>query len=133
MNKLINYRPIPILPCLSKILERLMYNVIHCFLQKHNILPNCQYVYSPGRSTELALIVAMGTLNKASFKLPLTSFFTYPKPLIPSIMSFFLLSKLLHYGLRGVSCYCIRSYLSNKQHFTSFMGANSEQVRQARS
>ena len=38
-----NYRPISIIPSLSKILERLMYNRINNFLAEYNILSNKQY------------------------------------------------------------------------------------------
>ena len=33
-----NYRPISILPCFSKIIERIMYNRLYSFLTKHNII-----------------------------------------------------------------------------------------------
>ena len=33
-----NYRPISILPSISKIIEHLMYNRLHHFLAKHNII-----------------------------------------------------------------------------------------------
>ena len=33
-----NYRPVSVLPCFSKILEKLMYNRISNFIHKHNLL-----------------------------------------------------------------------------------------------
>ena len=38
-----NYRPISVLPAFSKIMERLVYNRLIEFLNKHNILSICQY------------------------------------------------------------------------------------------
>ena len=35
-----NYRPIPVLPCFSKILERIMYNRFYSYLTGNNILFN---------------------------------------------------------------------------------------------
>ncbi|PIK38091.1 putative RNA-directed DNA polymerase from mobile element jockey-like [Apostichopus japonicus] len=50
-----NYRPISILSCFSKILERLMSNRIINFLDANDILCKEQYGFRPGHSTELAL------------------------------------------------------------------------------
>ena len=51
-----NYRPISILPCLSKILERLMYNRINNFLAEYNILSTKQYGFREHYSTYMAMI-----------------------------------------------------------------------------
>ena len=51
-----NYRPISILPCLSKILERLMYNRINNYLAEYNILSNKQYGFRGNYSTYMAMI-----------------------------------------------------------------------------
>ena len=51
-----NYRPISILSCLSKILERLMYNRINNFLAECNILSNKQYGFRENYSTYKAMI-----------------------------------------------------------------------------
>ena len=52
-----NYRPISILPCFSKIIERIMYNRLYSFLTKHNIISEKQlwiqkkicYIYGTNR------------------------------------------------------------------------------------
>ena len=51
-----NYRPISILPCLSKILERLMYNRINNVVAEYNILSNKQYGFRENYSTYMAMI-----------------------------------------------------------------------------
>ena len=61
-NTLSNYRPVSILPCFSKILERLMFNRLNTFLSKFNILYDNQYGFRPGHSTELALADAIDKL-----------------------------------------------------------------------
>ena len=38
-----NYRPIAVLPCFSKILERLLYTRLMSYLNKHDILYENQY------------------------------------------------------------------------------------------
>ena len=51
-----NYRPISILPCLPKILERLMYNRINNCLAEYNILSNKPYGFRVNYSTYMAMI-----------------------------------------------------------------------------
>ena len=51
-----NYRPISLLPNFSKILEKLMFNRMVEFLDKHNVLYEHQYGFRQNYSTEHALI-----------------------------------------------------------------------------
>jgi hypothetical protein len=39
----INYRPITVVPALSKVLEKVIANQLIAFLEKHNILNKSQY------------------------------------------------------------------------------------------
>ena len=41
-----NYRPISVLPCFSKILERIMFNRLYIYLAENNILFNKQFGFS---------------------------------------------------------------------------------------
>ena len=51
-----NYRPISILPCFGKILEKLMYKRIVKYLDKHNVLFHSQYGFRKKHSTNLATL-----------------------------------------------------------------------------
>ena len=55
-NNFCNYRPISILPCFSKILERLMYNRLERFLNQSHIISEVQYGFRKKYSTYMALI-----------------------------------------------------------------------------
>ncbi|XP_065672153.1 uncharacterized protein LOC136089978 [Hydra vulgaris] len=55
ISKLSNYRPISILPCFSKILERIMHNRLYNYFIKHKLLNNNQYGFKKGYSTEHAI------------------------------------------------------------------------------
>ena len=46
-----NYRPISILPNLSKVIERIMHQQILAYLEQHNLLPRCQHGFRPYHST----------------------------------------------------------------------------------
>jgi len=54
-----NYRPISVLSCLSKVFERLMYNRLISFLEKHKIISELQFGFRQGRSTCMALTEAV--------------------------------------------------------------------------
>ena len=54
-----NYRPISVLPgFFSKILERLMYNRVIKFINKHDILYKYQFCFKKGHSTYMPLTIA---------------------------------------------------------------------------
>ena len=50
-----NYRPISVLPCFSKMLERIMYNHLQKYLKDQNILYGKQFGFRTGHSTEHAI------------------------------------------------------------------------------
>ena len=51
-----NYRPISLLPCLSKIFEKLIFNHIYKHITDHSLLSQKQSGYRPGHGTEVQLI-----------------------------------------------------------------------------
>ena len=51
-----NYRPISLLPNLSKILEKLVFNRIYAHLTENKLLTEKQSGYRPGHSTQLQLL-----------------------------------------------------------------------------
>ena len=51
-----NYRPITVLRCFSKILERLMYNCLYKYLKENNILYEQQFGFQSGYSTNDATV-----------------------------------------------------------------------------
>ncbi len=51
-----NYRPISVLPILSKIFEKCIYSRLINFVNKHNIISPYQFGFRKGHSTNLALI-----------------------------------------------------------------------------
>ena len=55
-NEFNNYRPISLLPQFSKILEKLFDLRMEKFINKHNILHDCQFGFRAGRSPSMALL-----------------------------------------------------------------------------
>ena len=54
-----NYHPVSILPVFSKILEKLMYNRILSFINKHKLLFEYQFGFREKHGTDIALIVLL--------------------------------------------------------------------------
>ena len=68
-----NYRPISILPCFSKLIEKCIFNRVYQFLSTNNILSNSQYGFRKNHCTGHALIDLQDTIvtaiNKNNFVL----------------------------------------------------------------
>ena len=54
-----NYRPISLLPILSKVLEKIIASQLKSFLKEHSLLPAEQFTYRDRHSTEDALVYAV--------------------------------------------------------------------------
>ena len=55
-NEFNNHRPISLLPQFSKILEKLFDLRMEKFINKYNILHDCQFVFGAGRSPSMAIL-----------------------------------------------------------------------------
>ena len=111
-NNFCNYRPISILPCFSKILERLMYNRLKSFLNQSHIISEVQYGFRKKYSTYMALInlidkISSGT-DSNSFNIGI--FIDLSKAFVHNI----LFHKLNCYGIRGHILTWFRSYLEHR-------------------
>ena len=121
-----NYRPISLLSCFSKIVERLMFNRVFNFLGKYDILCNPQYGFRPGHSTELALADAIDKLYcSLDNKKTCIGVFLDLSKAFDTIDHTILLSKLHHYGIRGTTLNWMDSYISNRFQYTSYKNTHS--------
>ena len=78
-SSLNNYRPISLLPTISKIFERVLYNQIYKYFNDNNLISEQQYGFRSQHSTELATIKLMDTIiknmdNTNTVKTPTTIF-----------------------------------------------------------
>ena len=61
-----NYRPISVLPCFSKILERIMYNRLYKYLIENKTLYSKQFGLQNGHSTDHAVVQLVDEITESS-------------------------------------------------------------------
>lgn len=115
-NALNNYRPISILPVISKGLEKLIQKRMVSFLDKHHIITPSQFGFIKGRTTEHALLEQKEfILNAFERELHTLGIFVDYSKAFDTINHITLLKKCAHYGFRGVFLQLIESYLMYRQ------------------
>lgn len=113
-----NYRPISILPQLSKILEKLFNNRLDKFINKHNLLYDSQYGFRRNHSTALALTESVEIITDAiDQKLHSIGIFIDLKKAFDTINHDILIAKLERYGIRGIVLDWIKSYLHKRSQY----------------
>ena len=111
-TKFENYRPISVLTCFSKLLEKLMAKRLTMFIGKHKILSKHQYGFRQNRSTEHAIINFVDKITTAidQGKFSVGIFLDLSKA-FDTINHRILIRKLDHYGIRGVAKKWFENYL----------------------
>ena len=95
-----NYRPISLLPAISKVIEKIVHKQLYYYLVKHKLLFNSQYGYRKQHSTEHAAIELIDRLHieLERKKIPIAIFLDLSKA-FDSIDHDILIEKLYKYGL----------------------------------
>ena len=65
-----NYRSISVLPCISKILEKIVYNRLYEHLNSNNILYKKQFSFQKSHSTEHAMLQLVDQISSSFEKNP---------------------------------------------------------------
>lgn len=125
-TRIINYRPISLLPTFSKVLERLVYNRLYTFLTKYNILNDSQYGFRKGLSTELAVLELQDRIAQSIAKKEwCIGVFLDISKAFDTLDHKILLAKLNHIGLRGNTLDWFDSYLSGRKQYIHYENAKS--------
>lgn len=128
-NDVGNFRPISILPVLSKGIEKIMHARLFCFLNKHSLISLAQYGFLKGKSTEQALLAQKEFIIDAfeDKNTVLGVYIDFSKA-FDCVQHNILLYKLEHYGVRGRSN-DLRSYLQHRSQFVTNETFNSNTKR----
>ena len=118
-NSLItNYRPISVLPVISKIFETVICDQLSDYFLTNNLLCAQQYGFKKNASTELAALElldrVLDQLNE--HKIPINFYIDLSKA-FDRLRQNILLDKLTYYGITNPARKLIESYLSNRTQF----------------
>lgn len=124
---LTNYRPISLLPSISKVLEKIIHKRVYAYLTSNNLLYPSQYGFRKGHSTAHAISEFLcKCVNAFEAREDTISVFLDLSKAFDTIDHKILLTKLEYYGIRGVALDWFRSYLSARMQYVSFGGQSSQ-------
>ena len=108
-----NYRPVSLLPTLSKVLEKVMYARLNSFLEMNDILLGNQFGFRRSHSSYMALMIMVNEITRSldNGEHVVGIFLDFSKA-FDTVNHTVLLQKLYHYGIRGNALEWFESYLS---------------------
>lgn len=125
-NELDNYRPICILPTMSKIFESVIKKRILDYFERNNLFTASQFGFRPGRSTEMAIrkviYYILESLDKSQ---KCASIFCDLSKAFDCLRHDILILKLQYYGFEGSELNMMRTYLQNRCQIVSVNQAQS--------
>ncbi len=124
-----NYRPISLLPTISKIFERVIFKQLYKFLHDSKLLYDSQYGFREGHSIEYATleIVDRITLEMDNMNTPISIFLDLSKA-FDTLDHQILIKKLEYYGLNELSIKLMESYLSNSKQYVEIDDSVSDML-----
>ena len=121
-----NYRPISFLSIFDKLLEKVVHTRVKSFLDKHPVLYKYQFGFRSKSSTTYALLDVSDyiytSLDQGKY---VFGVYIDLKKAFDTVSHKILLTKLEHYGIRGLALNWFSSYLSNRSQFVFINNVSS--------
>ena len=126
-----NYRPISILPVLSKVLESLVHQKLISYLEENRLLYDHQFGFRSKRSTELAVTLLVDKIRKEADKGNITgAIYIDLSKAFDTMSHSSLLDKLPSYGIKDLELLWFTDYLFLRKQIVEYDGvySNTESV-----
>ena len=127
-NNKANYRPISLLPILSKIFEKMIFNSLYLYFTENNLLVNCQSGFIKGDSCVSQLLSIVHSIHEnldSKPSLDTKGIFLDLSKAFDKVWHQGLISKLQSYGIEGNLLNLFTNYLDNRKQRVVINGATS--------
>ena len=122
-----NYRPISILPAISKILEKVVHNQVYTHLSTYNLLSEAQFGFRKNHSTATCILRLLDTIYTGMENGMMTGvIFLDLKKAFDTVNHCILLNKLRTFGISQKTIDWFRSYLTGRFQAVKHRGVTSE-------
>ena len=124
-----NYSPISLLSCISKVLEKTIKKRLSKFFEKHKVICENQFGFRKNHTTKHVLLkVITQCFDNAKDKYHSCLIMLDIRKAFDTVNHELLLSKLYHYGIRGITYKLIQSYLNNRSQFVNINNKFSKKL-----
>ena len=122
-----NYRPISILPALSKVFEKIIFNQTYSYFDDHNLFFGNQYGLRNKHSTELAVLEVIDRITNQLDKgqTPINIYLDLSKA-FDTLDHDILINKLQYYGVHGSALRLLKNYLTERKQYVIYNETPSE-------
>ena len=125
-----NYRPVSLLPVISKVFEKIVFRQVYEYFTKNKLLYKSQYGFRNNHSTELA---SLELIDRFSYymdngQIPISIFLDLSKA-FDTLNHSILLQKLKHYGIENTPLKWFQSYLTDRVQYVKHDGIKSTVMR----
>ena len=122
-----NYRPISILPVISKCLEKLVHDQVYEYLSRNELLARQQSGFRPRHSTQTSLHLILEDLYSGIHQGNLVGMVALDlRKAFDTVDHAILLDKLKHYGFLSSSLSWFTSYLTDRRQISQINGSLSD-------
>ena len=124
-----NYRPIFLLPAISKVIEKIMYSQLDNFFKTQKHLYENQYGFRTEHSTEFsALELADRVITCMDHnETPINIYLDFSKA-FDALYHEILFTKLQYYGIHGTSLELVKSYITNRKQYVEIEDTKSKML-----